>query len=228
MNVLPEKAGDRAMSGSAIRRMASKAEDTRQKQEQKGYKIASWARVSASSSCAHTLLSHIPALHPLIISPCHSPPTPFFSLLSPPPHFYLQGPVSICAVFWATALLKAASLDATCGPNAAGLSSGADGLQCTPNNWWNESHFRYGTQGANFSFTNSSAANYSAALGSHCEMIDVFGVPYYEPSKNPLCMQAYSEYRNQSNFTRWSRGDLPVFRWNMPTTKIGAGYFTCK
>ena len=172
MNVLPEKAGDRAMSGSAIRRMASKAEDTRQKQEQKGYKIASWARVSASSSCAHTLLSHIPALHPLIISPCHSPPTPFFSLLSPPPHFYLQGPVSICAVFWATALLKAASLDATCGPNAAGLSSGADGLQCTPNNWWNESHFRYGTQGANFSFTNSSAANYSAALGSHSGFLE--------------------------------------------------------
>ena len=136
--------------------------------------------------------------------------------------------MSICAVFWATALLKAANLDATCGPNAAGLSSGADGLKCTPNNWWNESHFRYGTQGANFSFTNSSAANYSTALGSHCELIDEFGVPYYEPSRNPLCMQAYSEYRNQSNFTRWSRGDLPVFRWNMPTTKLGAGYFTCK
>ena len=50
MNVVPcKEVGDRAMSGSTIRRMASKAEGTRQKQEQTGYKIASWARVSASS-----------------------------------------------------------------------------------------------------------------------------------------------------------------------------------
>ena len=93
---------------------------------------------------------------------------------------FARGPNAINGVFWSAAILKLASLDGTCESG-----SGTDGMQCTPDSWWNDTLWRNGLNGN--------------GTGAACAETDAFGVPYYDMKQTPGCIQAYVDYRNATS-----------------------------
>ena len=76
------------------------------------------------------------------------------------------GPDTANSSFWSVAFTVLAAGDSMCGPNPAdGLSSGADGMACTPANLWNETVF---TQ-----------PQFGAAGGAACLQNVTLGEPTY-------------------------------------------------
>lgn len=89
---------------------------------------------------------------------------------------FALGPAVVNATFWGVAIIHLASLDAHCNVNPSdGLSSGADGLDCTADHLWNEDLFL--------------SLNGSACLKTVGLQTSYHNLP------NPLCQGAFTSYR---------------------------------
>ena len=131
---------------------------------------------------------------------------------------FARGPDTINGLFLSIALIGVLTLDSKCGADENGITSGADGQVCTPNEWWNNSWFNdtyYENTYFNGSFWNGTTVN-----GTACLAPDEFGAYYYENLQTPACQAAMRNYRARTADVYGRAGMTPgQFTCNCSSTK---------